>query len=321
MKYFNLFLLVVVLSITTLRAQENSFGNSSSIELKTNFGIIYGTLLVPINTNGKIPVALIISGSGPTDRDGNNQMMKNNSLKKLAESLAVNGIASLRYDKRGIGESKQAAKSESELKFEDYIQDATGWINLIKQNKFFSKIIVIGHSEGSLIGMNAAKDANGFISLSGAGNSADIILKDQLGALGKEVQDICFPIIDSLKDGKLVANINPNLNSLFRHSVQPYMISWFKHNPQADIKHLKYPCLIIQGDNDLQVSIKEAKLLAAVSAKNKLVVIEKMNHVLQIIDSGDRSANIAAYSNSTMPIAKALTEEIVNYIKKGRPTK
>lgn len=314
MRYINLLLLLFI-SIVNIQAQENPLARNTPIELQTSSGTIYGTLLVPTNTNTKIPVALIIAGSGPTDRDGNNPVMKNNSLKLLAESLANKGIASLRFDKRGIGASKQAAKSESDLKFDDYIQDVIAWINLIKQENLFSKIIVIGHSEGSLIGMNAAKEANGFISLSGAGNSADFILKDQLSAQGKQIQDMCFPIIDSLKAGKLVSNISPILNSLFRESVQPYMISWFKHNPQADLAQLNYPCLIVQGDNDLQVSIKEAQLLASVSDRHKLVIIEKMNHVLKTIDSRERAVNLAAYSNPTMPISTALTEAIVNYIK------
>ena len=316
MKFIQLVLTILVLSITTLNAQENTLSNSTPIELKTNAGIIYGTLLVPTDIKAKIPIALIIAGSGPTDRDGNNQMMKNNSLKQLAESLAMNGIASLRYDKRGIAESKEAGKSEADLRFDDYIQDATDWIKLIKQNPLFLKIIVVGHSEGSLIGMNAAKFADGFVSLSGAGNSADIILKNQIGAQGQQIQDMCFPILDSLKAGKTVENINPVLNNLFRPSVQPYMISWFKHNPQTEIKQLKFPCLIIQGDNDLQISINDAKQLADVSKKNKLVIIEKMNHVLKIVDSGDRADNIAAYSNASLPIATALTEAIVKYIKK-----
>ena len=233
----------------------------------------------------------------------------------LAESLANNGIASLRYDKRGIGESKAALISEANLSFEDLIQDAQQWVQILKENKKFSKIIIIGHSEGSLIGMNAAKNANGFISLAGAGRSADLILKEQLGAQPKQVQDLCFPIIDSLTAGKLVDNVNPMLNSLFRSSVQPYMISWFKHNPQQDIKQLKFPCLIIQGDNDLQVSINDARLLADAKNNNQLVIIEKMNHIFKIIDSGDRSANVAAYSNPTMPISNEMAEKISHYIK------
>jgi pimeloyl-ACP methyl ester carboxylesterase len=313
------YLFAILLFISThLLAQNKPLENSSQIELKTKSGSIFGTLLMPDDIKGKIPVALIIAGSGPTDRDGNNSMMKNNSLKLLAESLAKNGIASLRYDKRGVGESKQALKSELDISFQDYIQDADSLLALLKQYKQFYTFIIIGHSEGSLIGMNVAKNANGFISLAGAGNSADIILKDQLSAQGKQIQDMCFPIIDSLKAGKLVNNVNPMLNSLFRASVQPYMISWFKHNPQEDIKALKFPCLIIQGDNDLQISLNDAKLLAAAKTNNQLVIIEKMNHVLKLVEGGDRAANVAAYSNPDLPISAVLEEKVVKYIQSNK---
>lgn len=311
------FILLLLLSCQSLVAlsQSDTFFTSESAILKTDSGNIYGTLLMPNKVSGKIPVALIIAGSGPTDRDGNNSMMKNNSLKLLAESLAANGIASLRYDKRAVGESKAIVKSEAGLSFEDYINDAKGWLTQLKQNKRFSKLVVIGHSEGSLIGMNAALLANGFVSLAGAGSSADLILKEQLGAQGKVVQDLCYPLLDSLKAGKLLKEVNPNLYTLFRPSVQPYMISWFKHDPQTDIKQLKFPYLIIQGDNDLQIKLNDAKLLAAASKKSELLIIEKMNHVLKIVESGDRAVNMATYSNPTLRIAPALTDAIVKYIK------
>ncbi len=315
MKQLPLLLSALLFSFISLFANEKTLFDSSGVELKTKTGIIYGTLLLPNHINGKVPVAILISGSGPTDRDGNNPVMKNNSLKQLAEALANNGIASIRYDKRGIGESAKAAKSESDLRFEDYISDAIEWISFVKPNPKFSKVIVIGHSEGSLIGMNAAKNANGFVSISGAGSSADIILKEQLAPKGKVVQDLCYPIIDSLKAGVIIKEVNPMLNSLFRLSVQPYMISWFKHDPQIDIKQLKYPCLILQGDNDVQVSINDAKLLSAASNNSQLLIIEKMNHVLKIIDKGDQTANIASYSNPLMPISTVLIDEIVKYIK------
>ena len=315
MKYLTTLLSVLFILNSSLLANKNSLIDSTSVELSTKTGIIYGTLLMPNNISGKIPVVILIAGSGPTDRNGNNPMMKNNSLKLLAEALINNGIATLRYDKRGIGESVKAAKSESDLRFEDYISDAAAWIELVKQNPKFSKIIIIGHSEGSLIGMNAATNANGFVSIAGAGSSADIILKEQLSSKGKLVQDLCYPIIDSLKAGSIVKDINPNLNSLFRISVQPYLISWFKHNPQLDIKQLKFPSLIIQGDNDLQVSINDAKFLASANNKSKLVVIEKMNHVLKIVDNSNQASNLAAYTNPTIPISEVLIYEIVKYIK------
>ena len=126
-----------------VHAQNNDTLSTQPITLKTATGEIFGTITVPAKESNKYPVALIIAGSGPTDRDGNNMSMKNNSLKMLAEALAKEGIASLRYDKRGIGESRKSGKSELELRFDDYVNDAKGWIDYLITNKQFSKVIVI----------------------------------------------------------------------------------------------------------------------------------------------------------------------------------
>ncbi len=145
-----------------------------------------------------------------------------------AEALFEAGIASLRYDKRGIAKSEKAGGDESKLRFENYIDDAAGWIEMLKNDKQFDKVIVLGHSEGSLIGMVAAgvEGVGAFISVAGAGKPADEILKEQLRTQPSYVKDLAYPIIDKLKEGDTVANVNPLLNSLFRPSVQPYLISW-----------------------------------------------------------------------------------------------
>lgn len=174
-KIFALAALLFLVFVNAQNKNEITFKESPLI-LKINIDQLFGTLTTP-DLKTKYPVALIISGSGPTDRNGNNPMMKNNSLKMLAEALAKNGIASLRYDKRGIGESKAAAANEQTLVFENYTEDAKSWINLLKQDKRFSEVIVIGHSEGSLIGMIAGAKANKFISIAGPGESADKLIK------------------------------------------------------------------------------------------------------------------------------------------------
>lgn len=286
----------------------------AKITLQTKTGEIFGTLTTPEKFD-RIPVALIIAGSGPTDRDGNNPMMKNNSLKILASELSKNGIATLRYDKRGIAESKTAGKSETELRFDDYVNDAKEWIQLLKHDKRFSKVIVIGHSEGSLIGMIAGTTADKFISIAGAGQSADKIIKEQLSTQPKEVQDLSFPMIDSLKNGKTIDNVPPMLNSLFRPTVQPYMISWFKYDPQNEIKKLSLPTLILQGTNDIQVSVEDAKRLSNANPKAELVLINDMNHILRVIE-GDKQANIATYTKGDLPIANELVKSITTFILK-----
>jgi len=306
-----LLLLSVVFHVQAQTTEVSPFVETELV-LHTPSGDLYGTQLVPSNFK-KIPIALIIAGSGPTDRDGNNPSMKNNSLKLLATALANKGIASLRYDKRGIAKSRGAGKTESDLRFDDLVDDARGWVALLKADKRFSKIIVIGHSEGSLIGMMAAKEADQFISIAGAGQSADLILKKQLMNQPPMIQNICFPIIDSLKKEKTVDSVPKMIYSLFRPTVQPYMISWFKYDPQTEIKKLKIPTLIIQGTNDIQVTLEDAKFLAEANPKAKLVLINNMNHILRIIE-GDRKANMESYTKSDVPIATELVEKIAIFI-------
>ncbi|WPO80799.1 alpha/beta hydrolase [Flavobacterium sp. KACC 22761] len=315
MKKILLFLSALFFTVVNAQNTEQRTFKETNVTLKINIDQLYGTLTVPDVTK-KCPVALIIAGSGPTDRNGNNPMMKNNSLKMLAEALAKNGIASLRYDKRGISESKAAAPTESALVFENYTEDAKSWINFLKQDKRFSQLTVIGHSEGSLIGMIAGAKANKFISIAGAGESADQLLKEQISSKSnKQIEDMTFPIIDSLKAGNKVNKVDPLLNSLFRPSIQPYLISWFKYDPQTEIKKLIVPILILQGSSDLQVSITDAEKLSKANKNSELVIVEKMNHVLKIID-GDNKANFDSYNNETLPISEVLVNKIVSFIKK-----
>lgn len=311
-------LISITLSFSTLMAAssaDSSFVESSFI-LNTPSGDISGKILTP-KVFAQIPLALIIAGSGPTDRDGNNPMMKNESLKKLSYELAANNIATVRFDKRGIGESRGAAKNEADLRFEDYIRDAEGWVALLKKDKRFSKIFIIGHSEGSLIGMIAAlKQADGFVSIAGPGKSVDKVLKEQLDSQPQMIKDLTFPIIDSLVKGKLVPDVNPMFNALFRQSVQPYMISWFHYDPQIEIQKLTKPVLIIQGTKDIQVSVDDANLLAKANPKAQLIIIKNMNHIFRVIE-GDRSANMASYNNSLLPISDELANSIAVFINKS----
>lgn len=304
---------VLLFIILSFSFSLSSAGTETPITLNTAKGDIYGTLSLP-DEGSSFPVALIIAGSGPTDRDGNNVMMKNNSLKLLSTHLAEKGIAAVRYDKRGIAASKTSG-NEGSLRFEDYINDAKDWVKLLKGDKRFSKVVVIGHSEGSLIGMIAAVDADAFVSIAGAGQSADLILKEQLSTQPEEVKNAAFPIIAKLKNGITVMDVDPAFYSLFRPSVQPYMISWFKYDPQKEIAKLTKSVLLLQGTNDLQVGIEEAKRLSKACPEAKLVIIEKMNHVLRIVN-GDREANMAAYENPELPLAAELLSSVTSFILK-----
>jgi len=294
--------------------EKSSIYDETPINLPTKTGKIYGTLTTP-KAFAKGPLALIIAGSGPTDRNCNNPSMTNDAYKKIAHELASNGIASIRYDKRGIAESTAAVESESSLVFYDYVQDAIDWIQQARLDKRFTQVVLIGHSEGSMIGILAAGKADKFISVAGAGRSIGVVLKEQLSSQPKAVQDEAFPIIDRLAKGEKVENISQAMMPLFRPSVQPYMISWLKYDPAVELKKLKIPVLIIQGTMDIQVSVEDAKLLSAAKPDAKLLLIDKMNHVLRTVE-GDRTANLATYNKAELPLAEGFVKAVTDFILK-----
>jgi uncharacterized protein len=293
-------------------------GRSESIVLATATGALHGTLLVPEASSGAVPVMLIIAGSGPTDRDGNSPLLpgSNNSLKLLAEGLAAHGIASVRYDKRGIAASRAAGTSEDALRFDAYIDDAVAWIARLRDDVRFSKVGVIGHSEGSLIGMVAAQrgGASAFVSIAGAGRPAQDVLREQLQRqLPPELMATAERAIGQLAAGKLADATPPALAALFRPSVQPYLISWFRFDPAREIARLEMPVLIAQGTTDIQVPVSDARLLAAAAPRATLLIVEEMNHVLKLVPA-DPQQQMQSYGNPALPVAPALVAAIVELV-------
>lgn len=284
-----------------------------TVVLETPTGNIEGTLLLPSKEN--IPLVLIIAGSGPTDRDGNSGSLKNNSLKMLAQGLYDNNIASFRFDKRGIAKSAKAMISEEDLRFEHYIRDVQQWYLLLKNDSRFSSVIILGHSEGSLIGMIASQDVipDKFISLAGPGVSMQATLKRQLADQPPYVLSMSLPIIEELEKGKTVDSVPPLINILFRPSVQPYLISCFKYDPAIEISKVKSPILIVQGTTDIQIQVEDAKKLAAANSNSELVIIEGMNHILKEADA-NRFLNLRTYGDPSLKLKQGLIESITSFI-------
>lgn len=298
---------------TKAQSDKDKAFRSSEVAIFNGRDTLRGTLLLP---DGKVKpaVVLIIAGSGPTDRNGNQFGMANNSLRFLAEELATNGIASLRYDKRGVGFSR-SNQAESEVVFDDFIEDAAKWLTMLKKSGNYSKIVVAGHSEGSLIGMVAAQKngVDGYISIAGSGKRIDKILLEQLSQIPEPMLNDAKIIIDSLVQGHQVKRINPMLLSIFRPSVQPYLISWMRIDPTVEIGKLIVPILIAQGTTDIQVSTENAELLAKANPLAELVVVEGMNHVLKMVEM-ERGKNMAAYTNPDLPVSKELISAIVDFV-------
>lgn len=278
--------------------------------------LIDGTLYTPENASNETKLVILITGSGPTDRNGNQSGATNNSLKFLSEELVKNNIAVFSYDKRLFAQIKSNTLDEKTLRFDHFINDATDVILYFKSQKKYSKIIVAGHSEGSLIGMVAAKtNVDAYISLEGAGRPINLVLIDQLTKQAPAYIDICKANLELLKQGKMFENKNPVLASLFRESVQPYLISWIKYNPQDEIKKLTIPILIINGTKDIQTSENEAYLLKNANPKAAIKIIENMNHIFKEIKVD--AENIKSYNNPDLPIMPQLTTEIVDFVNRN----
>jgi pimeloyl-ACP methyl ester carboxylesterase len=302
---------------TTAAVATDASLTESPVLLKTFGGSISGTLAVPKNVSGKVPVVLIIAGSGPTDRDGNGQKgtFNGNTYKMLANALGKSGIASLRYDKRMVGQSVTGTK-EKELRFEDFVDDAVGMINLLNDDQRFSKVIVLGHSEGALVGMLAVKGqpASGYISVAGAGRAGEFIVTEQLKSQPKYMADGFKTMVDSMKRGKLTDNIDPRLYWLARPSVQPFLMSWFRYDPVREMKKVKIPTLIVQGTTDIQIPVTDAEKLKKANSDATLVIVNGMNHILKEAPA-DRAQNTATYTKPDLPLKPELVTAIVNFVK------
>ena len=288
--------------------------NIKEIVLKTPSGDIFGSHLTPENDSKNI-VALFICGSGPTDRNGNSPQIPNNSIRFLAEDLCSAKIPSVRYDKRGVAASIASGGKEEDLRFSHYVDDASAWIDLL--SKEYKRVVVIGHSEGAQIGVLAAiKNPNvaAVVTIAGPGRKLDEVLKAQLANQSQTLLTMAEPFIESLKNGKTVADVPPILASLFRPSVQPYLISWFAKDPTAEIAKLAVPVLIIQGETDIQTLPEDAVLLQKAQPHAKMRIIPNMNHVFKECPTTDRIIQMQTYINPNLKNIPALSSEIIEFI-------
>ncbi len=289
---------------------------SQSVEVSIPFKdyqyVVKGTFLKAPKFNGT--VVLIIAGSGPTDRDCNNVQMQSNAYKFLAEHFAQHGISSLRYDKLGIAESTPGIPEEDFI-FTNNVEVVVAICDFLKQQNGVERIVILGHSEGSTVGMLAAQkvEVYKYISLAGPGYPADEVLRKQLKTLPDEMRADAFGILDTLKMGKPVTKFNPQLVSLFRPTMNKYMIDWFRYDPRIEIAKLKMPVLVIQGDNDIQVSVDNADALANANKKARKVLVKDVNHVLKVAPK-DFQENYKTYNSPDVDIAERIKKALVDFI-------
>jgi pimeloyl-ACP methyl ester carboxylesterase len=289
---------------------------AEELVIETPTGPLAGSLLVPAG-EGPWPVVLILAGSGPTDRDGNSTMFpgRNNSLKQLAEGLATAGIASLRVDKRGVAGSTPAALGEIDLTFDVFIDDAARWCRWLQSDDRFSSLTVAGHSQGAQVGAAAAwrSDADGYVSMAGPGRPIIPILREQLAAqLPIRSRVAVNQVLDELALGRVVDEVPAGLDMILRPSVQPFLISWNRRDPVKDLARLPLPVLVLQGTDDIQITVTDAENLATARPGSRLVLVEGMNHLMKEVPREETLGQQMSLVDATLLIMPEAVDAVVD---------
>ncbi|QDK31345.1 alpha/beta hydrolase [Sphingomonas sp. IC081] len=293
-------------------------------------GPLKGTMLSP--SNAATPIVLMIPGSGPTDRDGNNPLgVKAASLRLIAEGLAAQGIASVRIDKRGLFASAAAVPDANAVTMEDYATDVHNWVSSIRARTGGKCVWLLGHSEGGLVALTASRKTAashapegicGLILIATPGRPFGAVLRGQLHAnpANAPLLDQADRAITELEAGRRVdaSGLNPALAPLFRANVQGFLISAMALDPAKLVATYRGPVLILQGERDIQVSKEDAALLGQAQPKAQLRLLPDTNHVLKVVTSDDRAANLATYANPDLPLVPDVVPDIATFIRASR---
>ena len=295
------YIVITIFSVATSLSQiksEEIVINNMAIQLP-------GTLSY---SSEKTPLIIWVHGSGGVDRNGNQPKY----IKQFRDEINKNEIAFFSYDKRTANKNNNRFIKEDGIYINDFISDVKEVVNHFKDDERFPEIILAGHSQGSLIAMFALDKVDKYISIAGAGETIDKTLIRQLNAQNPELSKSAILHFKQLRETGKIENINPNLISLFAKPNQPFWASWININPVEEIKKVKIPTLIINGDKDLQVLVKDAQNLKEAKSDAKLVIVKNMNHLLKNIENDDD--NIKSYQFADFPISEELIKVISNFV-------
>lgn len=310
----------------TLSTQALAAPKETFVEIPGGSGPLKATMLAP-ETGAKAPAVVILPGSGPTDRNGDNPLgVKGATYRLLAEALAARGVTTLRMDKRGMFASAGAAADANAVTVADLAIDAEAWAAKLKAESGAKCVWLLGHSEGGLVALLAGrygKDLCGLILVSTGGRNYGDVLVAQIEANPRnppEIRQATARAVAALKAGDRVDPATlpaPLGQQLFHPAIQGFLIEMFRHDPARLLAAYGKPVLILQGETDLQITPEDARILAAAQPKAKLALLPGVNHVLKAAPA-DRAANLAIYADPSLPLAPGVAETIVAFVT-GQP--
>jgi pimeloyl-ACP methyl ester carboxylesterase len=281
-------------------------------ETKVRVGAIDAWLSTPSGIE-RPPVALLIAGSGSTDHDGNGPQIKPATLKKLSDALVARGIATLRYDKRGAGGWKPEYGKPADFRFKDYVDDAAALVSHLRADGKFSKVIVIGHSEGGLVGILTARriPVDKLVLLAVAARKQGDLLKAQLEKkLPPDKFAAVAKAIDSIMAGEIVDPPPPGL--AIPPPLQPGIASAFSEDPIPPLQKIEEPILIVAGGKDSQLARVDFLALTTAAFAAKTLWLPEMNHAL--VDVSDEADDLAAYNQPERPLDADMIEAVADFI-------
>ena len=302
--------------------KSNRFYESKTV-VKSGKYELPAVLCIPNNVTNP-PVVILLAGSGPNDKD--ESIGPNKLLKDLAVGLASNGIASIRYDKRTLAYGVEIAKEVKDLGInEEVIEDAISAVKLMKKNPAtkHSKIVIVGHSLGAMCSPLIAKEVNpdGIILMAGNARSLEDLMLEQytylssLDTLTKDMekelvklaaQTLIVKNPKALKEAK-AEDLPLNLTSYYWQSLKAY-------DQVAVAKKLKQPILVLQGERDYQVTLKDFNIwkeALGTNPKNTFISYPALNHLFM---KGDGRSVPAEYERQGNMDEKVLTD-ITEWIK------
>jgi uncharacterized protein len=292
---------------------------STAIESKGPEGPLSGTL---VEAGAEAPVLLILPGSGPTDRDGNNSLgVTSAGYRLLAESLAAKNVSSLRADKRGMFGSK-AAGDPNKITIAEYATDTNAWLDALQQRYPKTRCFwLLGHSEGGLVALVTARDnvrVCGVVLAAAPGRRLGEVMREQLRAnpANAPILDDAMRAIAELEAGRTidVSSMHPALQGLFSPDVQDFLIDLFAIAPAELAASVKQPLLIIQGGRDQQVTKADFDMLVSARPDATLLLIDDMTHMMKAAADDSQAANVATYTDPSLPVAPEMVDKIAAFV-------
>ena len=267
-----------------------------------------GTLTYPVgyNSKRKVPVVIMVTGSGQQNRD--EELFEHKPFLVIADFLARNGIASLRYDDRGAGLSTGDIE---DVTTEGFCRDAAAGIAFLRKTGHFSKIGVLGHSEGGSIAfmLAAQKKCDFIVSMAGPGLRGDSIIVEQTNELLRQQGQPATMTVRQMRLTMLLQKTNPWYD---------YFVDF---DPAPVIKQIKCPALLLNGDKDSQVmaasNIPVIRALLSDNEKHQLPdnqvikVYPGLNHLFQHCTTGMP----AEYGSIEETISEEVLHDIAEWIK------